>query len=489
MADNYWTAAIDSDGAKTGNWSLARVPTTGDTAKLSASGGGADTTCTLGVSIACDAIEVASDFTQTLDLNGYNITTTGNQLYQGAGTVTGTGTLACGGDFDHFDLIKDGTWTGTNIDLVLDGTGKNWTTYYAGLVRTVVIDGSITLVAVKVSDGIRGEIKPPNDGTVGLTINEGKSLTITAGDDLRSWYKSAINGTLTINSGGRLLNINDAATVGANGVVTGAGTYEAQNCRLVNNGTWSVTATEIKQNSRIDSGVFGGAFTIRNQNSTRTMRFCDAGNVTFEGPVTVTADVASALLNCWVVGNPATLTFEDNFTLTESAADAELDVDVHANSTVVFDGDSTFNYTTPQSGANDTFGDIEVSGDLTLASNLLCDTFEGQNGGNLDTGGNDLETNETLDFQSGFTVDDPVGSTFDVGSDFTADAQDLTASGVWSLTVSGTAVASGSGTVANSDASGGTTIDAKTWTDAGGNTNWFIVKPQWYYQHAMMGAA
>jgi hypothetical protein len=79
---------------------------------------------------------------------------------------------------------------------------------------------------------------------------------------------------------------------------------------------------------------------------------------------------------------------------------------------------------------------------------------------------------ETIDWQDGFVITDLGlnGNTIDANA-FTADGTSLVGIAEWFLDISTTAVCSGVGEVANSTA-GGEEIQALSWLDKLGNTNW-----------------
>ena len=119
----------------------------------------------------------------------------------------------------------------------------------------------------------------------------------------------------------------------------------------------------------------------------------------------------------------------------------------------------------------------KAGGTLTLTGPGTVASFAGT-AGTLDPNGQTLECVGNMDWATGFVIADPADSTFEVGGNFTADAQDISgASAEWFLQVDGTAVASGNGKVAHSNANGvHTEIDASAgpWVpdEPNTNTNW-----------------
>lgn len=97
--------------------------------------------------------------------------------------------------------------------------------------------------------------------------------------------------------------------------------------------------------------------------------------------------------------------------------------------------------------------------------------------GTFDPTGFDVTTGGDFLIQPGAVMDDPVGSTFNIGGDTylygTSGAAklDLDASGTWYLNTTGEATAQYV-SVTSSDASGGSTVNATGSDDNGNNTNW-----------------
>jgi len=235
----------------------------------------------------------------------------------------------------------------------------------------------------------------------------------------------------------------------------------------------------------LETGASNRTMTITGDFTVGTLEFetTSTGNVTIDavgltsitvtGNTTVDMDGAGGDITIDNTGNTATWDFQgdiidekDGDTFTWTSGDGSITFTGVANQDVDFLGQTIEDVTVNKS-----------AGKVTLTGNMLPASFTGVDG-TLDSNGFNITTTGDMDWQEDFVIDDPVGSIFAVGGDFTANAQSITSTGTWYLRVDGTAVASGVGYVDNSNANGFTTIAAAAgpWThdDPDTNLNWLF---------------
>jgi len=228
----------------------------------------------------------------------------------------------------------------------------------------------------------------------------------------------------------------------------------------------------MRRNVTLNAGTYGGSSWVCEAASGNRTLTLGSGTFVFSGDITFDADVSGGTYAVDLGANNPDVEFQSSLTLDETGGGGAALTWIKSSGTVTFGGATTYQDNTAAGPQN--LGDVDIDGtSLSLASNMDCDNFDGISG-TLTSNSNTIDCAGNLNWTSGFIVSDVGGSTFLVGGNFTADGQTVNGLSTWALTVTGTAVASGSGSVANSDASGGTEIDASAgpWTDGGSNTNW-----------------
>ncbi len=445
MADNIWNNSdADNDGNNPNNYSLVRVPTTGDTMLFDNT---SDANCTFSGNISCDAINVTSVYDGDIDFNDFDISTTGNETYDGTGELKrGTGTNTCGGNFDDKD---QGTVTSESSTVVLNGTAKNLISSSSRSFWNLTIDGSITLDAATFS---RAQVL--ND----LVVNGGKSFTL--------------------NENFRLLDAAVAATATNNGTIDGAQPFSMRGVGSILNQNGIFTAPlEVQNGSQISGGTYGGTVLLEQHSGIRTSTLGTAGGqtLTFQGAVTIQSDTPSTHRIDLSTHNPD-LVFQDDVTLQELSG------------TLVWDKGTGINSITGAANLSLDFNNKAIedlvinktAGDVTLTGWIQTDSFTGTSTGtgSFDPNGQTIAVAGNCDWAAAFLfnldADSMDGCMWTVGGNWTADGQTLNAVAPWYLQVDGTAVASGTGEVEYCDGSGYTKIDASTgpWVNGGNNSNW-----------------
>jgi len=147
--------------------------------------------CILSGEISCAEVVVEVGYTGVLDFNNQNVTTTGNETFDGAGEVKlGAGNdVECGGDFD---FEHQATWTQETAVIILTGTAN---------------------------------IIPKNNERLGtLVIAEGAEITYNSGGaNIYIENTLTTDGKLSIGVGRRVGVTSGVHTVGIAGQVTGLG--------------------------------------------------------------------------------------------------------------------------------------------------------------------------------------------------------------------------------------------------------------------------
>ena len=465
MADNIWdNSGADNDGNVAANWSLERVPTGTDVAVFDHNT--TDDNCTFSGVISCAGMRFDNAYAGVVDAVTFDIALGASGLdCTGGGSATldlGSGKWTCSGNWDDNDIGTKTYSAGSEVEL---SSGTLATGYDAG-------DAFYDLT-------IAGNVAAEKFRCVNmLTANVGCTLTANG-----TYRFASITCNGTINHGHTYpcsLTNGCTITVGASGAMIGGSATSrwtlGHNGTIDNSagGTWSIQNTLLKGRDINIKGTFACTDLLT---LSGLYVYGGAWNFVFSGDVTFNCDFkvdGTTSTGSDIVVDAAThdvnVTFNGDVDFAED--NSAISFSEPATGTVTFDGMTAYNDSTA-AGIN--LGDVEVSGYLQLDSNMECDEFSTIGTGTIDPNGQTLTANDPMDWTTGFQVADPVGSTFSVGGNFTANAQDISgATGEWFLQVTGTAVASGEGDVAYSNAAGFTEIDASAgpWTDSGNNTNW-----------------
>ncbi len=445
MAPRYWVDDdVDGDWEGANNWSTTSggaggvaTPTGSDDVFFDGNG---TTNCTMTAASACLSIDFATAYSGILG-NGANtvsIGTGGLDLHNSTGGLAlGAGKWTCNGKW--LVAFNQASFTRDSASLVeLTGTG------------TVSASTNERFQKLTVS------------GT--YTVSSGQLFTSS---------DVVISGSLTINTSGSTfftaglatsLNITGGTFTGSGNIKIRGSTFTV----ILGGSEWDIANSIFERSITLNPGTYNGGILFSENNGSRTLTF-NAGTYTFTGPVEFDADVAAGTYTVDMDANNPTVTFEDDVTLSESLGTLTFNAGTNA---ITFSGTTVY---TDSTAAIQNLGDVEVDGtSLQLATEMECDDFNLTSGA-LDANGQTLDIAGNMNWVSGSTITDPVGSTFIVVGNFTANAQDISgASGAWNLQVTGTAVASGVGNVAYSNAGGFTEIDASVgpWTDSNNNTNW-----------------
>jgi hypothetical protein len=121
VATNTWSSAGSTDGNLGTNWSLGSISATDD---LSFDGT-STVNCTFTATVSVATITKVAAYSGTINNGGFNITTSGNQTYDGTGAVVysgGTVTITGNGSLHYGSTLTTLTGGGANIDL--QGTGN-----------------------------------------------------------------------------------------------------------------------------------------------------------------------------------------------------------------------------------------------------------------------------------------------------------------------------------------------------------------------------
>ena len=310
--NNVWSSAGSTDGNVAGNWSLGWVPKAGDVAYFDAT---SVVNCTFSAAVSPDAINVTAAYSGDVDFNDKAITTTGDQTYDGTGTVDcGASVITCSGNFDNVHQ----TWTkGTSV-VVMDGTGKNILLTKNQLLYDLTISGSITL-SYAYFYGSCNDLIVTVSGT--FTVNapfRASTIVIASGGILAG--SNAIGSITTISNAGTIqgaITLN-CFTLSNTDTIQGTATI-TWNTTFTNTGTIGATVTinacANAGNSTINGGTHGGTWSI--ERGTGFGRSCTfAGNCTFTGDVTCSDTFATSSFTIDNSGNHD-LTFQGDLTLSE----------------------------------------------------------------------------------------------------------------------------------------------------------------------------
>lgn len=453
MANRYWIAGAGAVWNSPANWSTssgggsgASVPNAGDTAIFDGNGTG---DCQMDVALTASTIIDASaaGYTGTLDAATDDLSHSVGDVTVSGGTLNmGDGTWTCSG---NWDFSGGGSWNRNASTLIMTGTSKAISGTNALNIFTINAGASVTLIddSVSVTSGvtISGSFDAStfNLNCTGGTVNLGSSSTLTGTGSL-----FLRNTTNTFNSGATLtiaeIQFRGTHTVPAfdySGVAS-------VNLRSISGGTETMTlasGTHTFDGLALNSTNASGTVAIANNTNNP--------NIVIQGDVS--ANVGSTSDLTWTAGTGS---------ITANGTNAQ--------SWQWYDADMTVIPTIEDVTIN------KASNTLTLASDMKTQSFTGTDG-ELDMGGNSIETTGAFTISAGFTLtvsglagaDWTVGGNFSINGTGAGSELDLRAASAWTLTVTGTAAADYV-RVSNSDASGGTTISATNSYDHGNNTNW-----------------
>lgn len=233
-ADNTWTAAIDGDGTKGGNWSLGHVPTTDESAILD--GGTSVADCALGT-LDCDGIIVEDDYTGALMLAAAVTLVYGVQIDTSCtGTIQFNSTVIIDGDDiegQEFAVYAAGATIGFGDNFLLSLAGNSDVDVYGNAsgdptnIKKVQINkpGGDVLV-----DDIQAELQAVS--LVGdLTVDDSILTSASAA--------KSITGDVNISDGDNNVNLGAATWTITDGTFTwvNCGTFDSDTSTLVLDGT------------------------------------------------------------------------------------------------------------------------------------------------------------------------------------------------------------------------------------------------------------
>lgn len=481
--DRYWIGTTSTDTTNVLNWSAtdggaggASVPVTGDHAYFTGNG---KNPCTFGAHMALLHLTVEAGYDQKLDLATYNLT------MDSAGNVTldGTGEFDCGsgshsingGDLDYEDQT---TFTDDTSTWTFSGTCGLTTSGDA--LRTVTIaSGTTTIPASQITNiadtlTVNGTLSIGSSASatvIGADVVLGNSGIISGAGTLWILYPGTAKGLVTFPAGATIsVGTFKTTAKGANPLAYGGAFSSAENIFTAAGGNAGSIVPEA------EAYTFSGNVTFSNT-GTADLTWDNATNgttsVTVQGILTLTTtstgDVivdSSGVATDWILqGNVVDSIINNGLTWTRGTGTITLsgtsaqDVD--------FAGETGEDIVINKSAET-----VTLSGALSTESVTLTD-------GTLDIDGNDITTVSSGNFTqaAGTTCQDTAtGGMVTVAGDFAVNGANGNEC-VWNgpdLTVSGTAVATYT-TATNSDASGGTEIDATIGsTDGGGNANWLF---------------
>jgi len=287
MATKTWNGS-DTSWNTAGNWSPSGVPGASDDVVFD---GTSNQACICDVAIDVASLDVQSGHSGDLDFgdSAYSHAISGNATFDGSGEIDcGDATITSGGNFDYKDQT---TWTKGTSTVALTGAGKTLTPKSSSQMTSLTISGTITqdnaLVIVN-----------------NVTIDEGASYTVGSGaSELRIAVTAAINGTLSISSGkqaGLKYTTDRTITIGANGVITGAGTFNIQGgypttdrWHEIDNsagGTFNPALVTFIGSAKLTGSVWGGAWTCTCGTGNRDEEIILLSEATFTGNFSMTND-------------------------------------------------------------------------------------------------------------------------------------------------------------------------------------------------------
>ena len=500
MADNFWqNNDADNDGNNANNWSLGRVPTTGDQMYFEDSNTSDD--CTFTASVSCSSLRFNSNYTgDVFWTNGSGLTTTGDwRMDGGSGRMDfGSGTHECGGDA-NFSTSTSFALNFESSTVILSGTSKAFRWANNDQINgscTFRITGSYTGSA---SDAVVVAGTATLDIDTGATFNMGSSSNLTINDGATF----ICDGTWT---GGSFADWSISGNLEFRGAATFGG---AGDIRINATANWSVYTGTFTTVSSLDitctssdsptlptgTYAFPMNVTIKNTSGANGTFIFPNATITFEASCTFEEVYTFSnydLVIDMATNNP-TLKFEGNlvFDLNGGSGDDGEIVFQYGTNAIQFTGNTTISHSNVGSsnkwrvpGSGDyaqsqtpTLGDITVTGDLELSDDTYVDSIAFNSGtqtDGLDLAGNELISEGNITFNSGYD-----GGTFagDGGrmyarGNLSLDGQTFTATALWEMAARGTLSFAGTGDIEYCRVPGvGGAAYAENWTDSGNNKN------------------
>jgi hypothetical protein len=319
FAQRFWVSAIPSNWNNSANWSTtsggaggASVPGASDLVTFNASGLG---NCTLDVAANVAGITV-NGYTGIININGFNLTTTGTNTFT-------TGTINNGGGAAAVTLNTTTTTT------------FNGTTFGAN------VNGSTGRIFFN-----------------GSTFNGTVSVTKTDNNNDNSTGNNIFNGVTTItNLGGGQLLLGNGTRDQFNGITTfnNNGSYRfyfAYN----HSGQTTTFASNVILNTNKTGGTDGWSFLIAESNNT---------NVSFGGNLTINCAGTLQSNHRILQGTGSTATYSGTVTINSTNSDANTTISMGVNGTSTYNG----NIVVTNSGGS---GGISFNNNTSASSTLAA---------------------------------------------------------------------------------------------------------------------
>ena len=297
MAAYYWLGTTSADNAVAANWSLSSggaaagaVPGTGDTATFDGNGNNA---CTWTAGMTLGGLSVVAGYTAKLDLATLNLT------MDDGGDVT----LAGGGEFD----AGTGTITLTNGSYVFSSQ-----TTYVTSTSTLVMNGTGNLAGKLDFVSNLGNVTIASGATITVT---GNTLASTGGTT------TTVNGTLSINAGIQFIVFADAAVMGDNSTITGAGVFTLlDSSGLTRGANTTINVAQFRANrslGNLPAGTYASASVLFDQTwagDPETIIFA-AGDFVFSGNVEIESTTTNNFTIDLTTNAVTSITVQGNLTL------------------------------------------------------------------------------------------------------------------------------------------------------------------------------
>lgn len=435
----------DDDADNANNWSNteggtggAGIPTSGDPVFFSVASSNTD--CTLSANFNANYISFGTNYTGTLDLNDFNLTTTNGFTTGSFLTVLGgSGTLSCGGDF-----VVGGTFTPETSTVKVTGTG-NFNTGSSNL-YDLEIDSSGTVTLTNDIDSVTNSVTVTN----GILDVDSYALTFGAGGFTQTGG--------TVSGSGKIYNGSNSGDV----TISGTATNTAE-CHLGSTATINVSSANV---------LFS---TLRFE---RTIAAYDAHNFTLTGLIPCTDIVADGVqYDMYFIGT-GTVTFAGDMT-TNYSGSVNMAPTTGGGNIFKWNGSGTSTVSDP--GGNTCFLPTEIagSGSLVLSGSMKAVGYD-TNGVEPEfkyTSGTVVSTGSFLKMHGGWNIDWSSG-----GSQSINDLEFRQLSGTSQYTLNGTLNVDGffnvpSSTASNISPAGTGGMVIKEYVNCFGN--WGTVTPVW----------